>query len=135
MKGKNHASKVRASQLAASGELAGQLMCEVCHVYAATQDILQAHVEGKAHKKKVASQGLREVDLRCDLCDVTSTDRDGHDRHMGGKRHKEKVEGPKPKPEPKIIDYDKQEGVKVEGNGVKVEGVKMEENPNGVKVE
>ena len=33
--------KVRAAQLAASGELAGQLQCMVCNVFASTHDILQ----------------------------------------------------------------------------------------------
>ena len=112
--------KVRAAQLAASGELAGQLQCMVCNVFASTHDILQvqsdtyvllihsydslfqAHIDGKAHKKKVAAQNVKGADLRCDLCDVTSTDKDGHERHMNGKRHKEKVEGPK---ETKVIDY------------------------------
>ena len=64
--------------------------------------LLQAHIDGKAHKKKVAAQNVKGADLRCDLCDVTSTDKDGHERHMNGKRHKEKVEGPK---ETKVIDY------------------------------
>ena len=62
----------------------------------------QAHIDGKAHKKKVAAQSVKGADLRCNLCDVTSTDKDGHERHMNGKRHKEKVEGPK---ETKVIDY------------------------------
>jgi len=93
---------VRAAQLAASGELAGQLQCMVCNVFASTHDILQAHIDGKAHKKKVVAQSVKGADLRCDLCDVTSTDKDGHERHMNGKRHKEKVEGPK---ETKVIDY------------------------------
>ena len=92
----------------------------VCNVFASTHDILQvqsdtyvllihsydtllqAHIDGKAHKKKVAAQSVKGADLRCDLCDVTSTDKDGHERHMNGKRHKEKVEGPKEK---KVIDY------------------------------
>jgi len=78
MKGKKHASKMRAAQLAASEELAGQLECLVCD-------------DGKAHKKKVAAQNVKGSDLRCDLCDVTSTDKDGHKRHMNGKRHKENV--------------------------------------------
>ena len=33
--------KVRAVQLAASGELAGQLQCLVCNVFASTHDVLQ----------------------------------------------------------------------------------------------
>jgi len=105
MKGKNHASKVRAAQLAASGELAGQLQCLVCHVFASTHEILQAHIDGKAHKKKVAALSVKGADLRCNLCDVTSTDKDGHERHMNGKRHKEKLEGPKEPKEREVIDY------------------------------
>lgn len=69
--------------------------------------LLQAHIDGKAHKKKVAAQSVKGADLRCDLCDVTSTDKDGHERHMNGKRHKEKLEGPKEPKERKVIDYDK----------------------------
>ena len=67
--------------------------------------MLQAHIDGKAHKKKVAAQSVKGADLRCDLCDVTSTDKDGHERHMNGKRHKEKLEGPKEPKETKVIDY------------------------------
>ena len=35
--------KVRAAQLAASGELAGQLQCLICHVFASTHEILQVN--------------------------------------------------------------------------------------------
>ena len=38
---KTECLKVRAAQLAASGELAGQLQCLVCHVFASTHEILQ----------------------------------------------------------------------------------------------
>ena len=65
---------------------------------------LQAHIDGKAHKKKVAAQSVNGADLRCELCDVTSTDKDGHERHLTGKRHKEKLEGPVIR-ETKVIDY------------------------------
>jgi hypothetical protein len=136
MKGKNHASKMRAAQLAASGELAGQLQCSVCNVYAATHDILQAHMEGKAHKKKVAAQGLKGEDLRCDLCDVTSTDKEGHMRHLGGKRHRENLEGPQEAKVPsdqamgeertKVIDYNTFDPASVPTKAEKVEEVKME---------
>ena len=119
MKGRSHASKVRAGQLAASGELAGQLQCTVCSVFIATHDILQAHLEGKAHRRKVAAQGVKGEDLRCSLCDVTSTDKDGHERHMNGKRHKENLEGPKPT-EGKVVDYNSFKPGLGEG-GVKVE--------------
>ena len=73
-----------------------------CDVFDILDTLQQAHIDGKAHKKKVAAQSVKGADLRCDLCDVTSTDKDGHERHMNGKRHKEKVEGPK---ETKVIDY------------------------------
>ena len=118
---KTECLKVRAAQLAASGELAGQLQCLVCHVFASTHEILQvsdtsffgllldsllqAHIDGKAHKKKVAALSVKGADLRCNLCDVTSTDKDGHERHMNGKRHKEKLEGPKEPKEREVIDY------------------------------
>ena len=67
--------------------------------------LLQAHIDGKAHKKKVAALSVKGADLRCNLCDVTSTDKDGHERHMNGKRHKEKLEGPKEPKEREVIDY------------------------------
>ena len=67
--------------------------------------LLQAHIDGKAHKKKIAAQSVKGADLRCDLCDVTSTDKDGHERHMNGKRHKEKLEGPKEPKKREVIDY------------------------------
>ena len=119
---KNKIAKVRSAQLAASGELYGQLQCLVCHVFATTHEALQAsvnfltllfdylnmrlqaHIDGKAHKKKVAAQSVNGADLRCELCDVTSTDKDGHERHLTGKRHKEKLEGPVIR-ETKVIDY------------------------------
>jgi len=113
MKGKNHAAKVRAALQAANGELDAQHQCSVCHIFAATRDALQAHIDGKAHKKKVASLSLNKFDLRCDLCDVTSTDKDGHEKHLNGKRHKENMLGGVPsrlskqeKKETTVIDYD-----------------------------
>ena len=82
------------------------------HLSIDPQEILQAHMEGKNHRKKVAAAGVKGADLVCALCEVTSTDREGHERHLGGRRHRERVEGKaETKPclptEPTVIDYNK----------------------------
>jgi len=138
MKGKNHASKVRAVEAAANGEFQGQYKCTVCNVFAASQEILASHMEGKTHKKKMNSQGVKEEDLRCELCDVTSTDKDGHERHLGGKRHRDKLEGKEPGKKIKTEKTDVNIEVKMDDTGetkvvdddekTDLNCVKMEEN-------
>jgi len=103
MQGKAHASKVRAANIAKSGDLGNKTGCSVCNIFVTSQEALTTHLAGKQHRKK--SERLLEVEgglqLHCEECGVTATDRPGLEAHLSGKRHQEKTVGKKEETEEK----------------------------------
>lgn len=69
----------------------GVLSCNICDVTVQSKDVLDAHLMGKQHKKKLAQSKNPGAKFRCDLCNIETSDQTGLDMHLQGSKHKKKL--------------------------------------------
>ena len=65
--------------------------CGLCQVQCSSQVVLDAHLIGKQHKKKLEMTQAPTGNFRCEICNVQSTDQGGLDMHLAGKKHIKKA--------------------------------------------
>ena len=71
--------------------LANGFDCGLCQVQCSSQVVLDAHLIGKQHKKKLEMTQAPTGNFRCEICNVQSTDQGGLDMHLAGKKHIKKA--------------------------------------------
>lgn len=69
------------------------VMCSLCNILVSSEDTLQSHMLGKAHRKKFQMQmtELDEARFCCDVCGITTTDNAGLIMHLQGAKHRARV--------------------------------------------
>ncbi len=69
--------------------------CSLCQVQCNSQDVLNTHLQGKQHAKKlVLSQHQTQngpSQFRCEICNIETTDQNGLEMHLAGKKHLKKA--------------------------------------------
>jgi len=67
------------------------LRCDICDISVNSQEILNAHLQGKNHKKKLnqvgGSNGNSVKSFHCDVCNVNTSDQTNLDMHLQGAKH------------------------------------------------
>ena len=68
-------------------------MCQLCEVECSSEQMLEAHVNGKSHRKRREQKayGGTAQKFRCDLCKIETTDQRGLEDHKRGKKHLKKM--------------------------------------------
>lgn len=99
LQGKNHRKKLSQSigfygSTAVKKEVVGgsvNLRCDLCDITVTSQEILNTHMQGKNHKKKlsqgIGSNGNAVKSFHCDVCNVNTTDQNNLDMHLQGTKH------------------------------------------------
>ena len=69
--------------------------CTICKVQCNTQEVLNVHLQGSKHKKKLESLNNTQTHGRssfyCEICNVDCLSQDPYNMHLAGKKHKKKV--------------------------------------------
>ena len=65
--------------------------CGLCQVQCSSQVVLDAHLIGKQHKKKLEMTQAPSGNFRCEICNIAVTDQGGLDMHLAGKKHIKKA--------------------------------------------
>ena len=71
--------------------LANGFDCGLCQVQCSSQVVLDAHLIGKQHKKKLEMTQAPSGNSRCEICNIAVTDQGGLDMHLAGKKHIKKA--------------------------------------------
>ena len=71
--------------------LANGFDCGLCQVQCSSQVVLDAHLIGKQHKKKLEMLHPPNRNFQCEICNVKANDQVGLDMHLAGKKHKKKL--------------------------------------------
>lgn len=70
------------------------LKCQVCNIQCTGKSMLEQHLAGKVHRKKLELNEQLTSNphvLFCQLCNVRMTDKNGLDLHYNGKKHQKKA--------------------------------------------
>ena len=67
--------------------------CTICKVQCNTQEVLNVHLQGSKHKKKLVSLNNTQTRSQffCEICNVDCAGQDPYNMHLAGKKHQKKV--------------------------------------------
>ena len=65
--------------------------CTLCNIPCSSQQVLNTHLAGKQHKKKLELSQAAGGRFRCEVCSIEATDQAGLDMHLAGKKHIKKA--------------------------------------------
>ena len=67
--------------------------CTICKVQCNTQEVLNVHLQGSKHKKKLVSLSNTQTksQFHCEICNVECAGQEPYDMHLAGKKHQKKI--------------------------------------------
>lgn len=67
--------------------------CTICKVQCNTQEVLNVHLQGSKHKKKLVSLSNTKTksQFHCEICNVECPGQEPYDMHLAGKKHQKKI--------------------------------------------